>query len=115
MNRRYDYVGPAEIRDDVRPDNGGRPITSLDDLAAWLNGQRQAEREDPFTFVIDVDETLRVAPQRSEHVACAGGGPVLSAGEILRPSADRPLPRTLSPFRVGFDARPRAGRGGDEG
>jgi hypothetical protein len=25
---------------------------------------------------------LRLAPQRSEHVACAGGGPVLSAGEI---------------------------------
>jgi hypothetical protein len=25
---------------------------------------------------------LRLAPRRSEHVACAGGGPVLSAGEI---------------------------------
>lgn len=24
----------------------------------------------------------------------------------LRPSADRPMPRTLSPFRLGFDARP---------
>ncbi|WP_207929104.1 cytochrome P450 [Actinomadura sp. 6K520] len=33
----------------------------------------------------------------------------------LRPSADRPLPRTLSPFRLGFDARPRDTRGGDEG
>ncbi|MFD0688077.1 cytochrome P450 [Actinomadura fibrosa] len=28
----------------------------------------------------------------------------------LRPSADRPLPRTLSPFRLGFDARPRTDR-----
>jgi cytochrome P450 len=31
----------------------------------------------------------------------------------LRPSPDRPLPRTLSPFRLGFDARPRPARGGD--
>lgn len=82
MNRRYEYVGPAEIRDHVRSDIGGRPITSLDDLAAWLNEQGRAEREDPFTFVIDVNGTLRVAPQRSEHVACAGGDAVLSAGEI---------------------------------
>lgn len=82
MNRRYDYVGPAEIRDAVRPNSGGRPITSPDDLAAWMNEQEQAERENPFTFVIDISGTLRVAPQRSEHVACAGGAPVLSAGEI---------------------------------
>ena len=34
------------------------------------------------TFVIDGDGLLRVADRRSEHVACAGGEPVRSAGEI---------------------------------
>jgi hypothetical protein len=32
--------------------------------------------------VIDLVGMLRLAPRRSEHVACAGGAPVLSAGEI---------------------------------
>jgi hypothetical protein len=40
VNRRYDYVGPAEIRGELRSSSGGRPV------------------------------------------ACAGGDPVLSAGEI---------------------------------
>ncbi|MEU6730442.1 hypothetical protein ABZ917_42625 [Nonomuraea wenchangensis] len=29
-----------------------------------------------------MDGVLLLAPRRSEHVACAGGRPVLSAGEI---------------------------------
>jgi hypothetical protein len=34
------------------------------------------------TFVVDRGGTLRLAPRRSEHVACAGGQPVLAAGEL---------------------------------
>lgn len=78
----YNYVGPAEILDQVRPGRHGRAITSHDDLAAWLEEQNEHEREEPFTFIVDLNRTLRLAPQRSEHVACAGGNPVLSAGEI---------------------------------
>lgn len=37
---------------------------------------------EPFTFAIGVDGVLLLAPRRSEHVACTGGGVVLSAGEI---------------------------------
>ena len=33
------------------------------------------------TFVVDESGTLRVADRHGEHVACAGGQPVLSAGE----------------------------------
>lgn len=80
--QRYNYVGPAEILDQVQPGSRGRAITSHDDLAAWLEEQTEHEREEPFTFIIELNETLRLAPQRSEHVACAGGDPVLSAGEI---------------------------------
>ncbi|MDF5756270.1 hypothetical protein [Spongiactinospora sp. TRM90649] len=48
----------------------------------WMTGQAANERDEPFTFVIDLHGVLRLAPRRSEHVACAGGDPVLSAGEI---------------------------------
>jgi hypothetical protein len=41
-----------------------------------------AELAEPFTFVVGQDGVLRLAPRRSEHVACADGEPVLSAGEI---------------------------------
>ncbi|MEO3787382.1 hypothetical protein ABGB12_28990 [Actinocorallia sp. B10E7] len=82
MNRHYHYVGPAEIREQVRPGSRGFLITSRDDLDAWLKVQAEEEREDPFTFVIDVRGMLLLAPRRSEHVACAGGDPVLGAGEI---------------------------------
>lgn len=44
-----------------------------------LLGQGAGE---PFTFVVGADGVLRVAARRSEHVACAGGSPVLAAGEI---------------------------------
>ena len=80
--RHYRYVGPAEIRDTVQPGSGGQAITSHDELTAWLAAHAEQDREEPFTFVIDLAGTLRLAPRRSEHVACAGGEPVLSAGEI---------------------------------
>lgn len=82
VNRRYLYVGPAEIRDQMRAGSLGHVISDQNDLADWLREQAAEEREEPFTFVIDVNGRLRLAPQRSEHVACAGGDPVLSAGEI---------------------------------
>jgi hypothetical protein len=80
--RRYRYVGPAEIRAAIRPGSGGHAISSPEDLAAWLTRRGEDEQAEPFTFVVDLGGVLRVAPRRSEHVACAGGEPVLSAGEI---------------------------------
>ncbi|TDD67469.1 hypothetical protein E1293_37985 [Actinomadura darangshiensis] len=80
--REYRYVGPADIFDQARPDRRGHPITSHDDLSAWLTRQTAQDPEEPFTYVIDLAGTLRLAPQRSEHVACAGREPVLGAGEI---------------------------------
>src|SRR5512139_1848266 len=79
---RYRYVGPAEILAVVRPGCAGLPIRSSGELSGWLLSRDTGERTEPFTFVIDLAGVLRLAPQRSEHVACAGGEPVLSAGEI---------------------------------
>ncbi|MBL7631512.1 TFIIB-type zinc ribbon-containing protein [Frankia nepalensis] len=78
----YRYVGPAEVRASAAHGAAGRVIRSRGDLEAWLTSSEGAEAREPFTFVIGVDGVLRLAPRRSEHVACAGGGQVLSAGEI---------------------------------
>lgn len=86
--RRYRYVGPDEILMQIWSDGRGHPITSSGDLNAWLARQDGREREEPFTFVIDETTTLRLAPRRSEHVVCAGGRPVLSAGEITFAQSD---------------------------
>ncbi|MEU4149133.1 hypothetical protein [Streptomyces sp. NPDC026659] len=80
--RGYRYVGPAELRAAVRPGSEGRRIGSAADFGAWAAEQSTAELAEPFTFVVGMDGALRLAPRRSEHVACAGGDPVLGAGEI---------------------------------
>jgi hypothetical protein len=80
--RDYRYVGPVDVREAVQPGSGGQAIVSPEGLAAWLATRGTDEREEPFTFVVDLAGTLRLAPQRSEHVACADSEPVLSAGEI---------------------------------
>jgi hypothetical protein len=75
-------VGPADLRDAVRPGSGGCPIRSAASFERWVAGRSAAELAEPFTFVVDMDGVLRLAPRQSEHVACAGGGRVLGAGEI---------------------------------
>ncbi|MFB6640789.1 hypothetical protein ACFCYF_26450 [Streptomyces chartreusis] len=80
--RSYRYVGPAELKAAVRPDSGGCRISSAAEFGDWIAGRSAAELTEPFTFVVGADGALRLAPRRSEHVACAGGAMVLSAGEI---------------------------------
>ena len=78
----FSYVGPAEIADLVLPGAGGQRISSASEFGAWVSARTAQELADPFTFVVDVEGVLRLAPRRSEHVACAGGEAVLAAGEM---------------------------------
>src|SRR3954454_20029905 len=83
--RLYRYVGPEAIRSRSASAPGGRPIPSREDLRAWLDGQDQSGSVGHVaaTFVIDPEGVLRLADRRSEQVACAGGGPGLSGGEMF--------------------------------
>lgn len=76
-DRRYRYVGPAELR--------GPAVDAVDApaaLAGWLTARDRDELREPVTFVVGLDGGLRLAPRRSEHVALAGGAEVLAAGEM---------------------------------
>jgi hypothetical protein len=78
--RRYRYIGPVELRS--LPGTESVAVGTVADLDRWLAAQSRSEVGEPFTFVVTGDGSLRLAPRRSEHVACAGGRDVLAAGEI---------------------------------
>jgi hypothetical protein len=86
VRRIYHYVGPAEIKARVVRGARGYRISSLQELLAWARTAGPEPRCDDLvaaTFVIDDQGDLLLADRHSEHVACAGGGPVLSAGEMF--------------------------------
>src|SRR5262245_40202154 len=83
--RVYRYVGPAAIRD-RSVGRAGTPIDSSAAVRAWIAEATPDPLPNdliPATFVVTPDGVLRIAHRRSEHVACAGGQDVLSAGEVF--------------------------------
>lgn len=101
--RSYRYVGPVELKAAVRPGDGGCRIASAADFGGWIVAQSVVELAEPFTFVVGMDGVLRLAPRRSEHVACAGGGTVLGAGEIsFMREADRWIVNEVSNQSTGY-------------
>lgn len=103
--RRYRYVGPVGLKAAVRPGSGGCRIGSAADFETWVGERSVAELAEPFTFVVGTDGVLRLAPRRSEHVACAGGAMVLSAGEIrFTREADRWTVGEVSNHSTGYCA-----------
>ncbi|WP_406359250.1 hypothetical protein OHB56_32305 [Streptomyces sp. NBC_01635] len=101
--RSYRYVGPVELKTAVRPGSGGCRISSAAEFGNWAAGRSAAELAEPFTFVVSTDGVLRLAPRRSEHVACADAEMVLSAGEIeFVREADRWAVREVSNQSTGY-------------
>jgi hypothetical protein len=86
MTRPYHYVGPPAIKARVAAGPTGTRIASAAVLLAWVRDTDQCPGPDGLvaaTFVIETNGALLLAERRSEHVACAGGTPVLSAGEMF--------------------------------
>lgn len=86
MSRRiYPYVGSSEIVRNLPNQSHRVQVTKSDDVMAWINStNQQPEYDDLYfvTFIVDLDGDLWINDRRSEHVLCAKGDPVLSAGEI---------------------------------
>jgi hypothetical protein len=80
----YRYVGPTEIAARVRAGQQGTIVRSPQDVRDWAQETRQDRPAGCViaTYVVDQRGLLLIADRRSEHVACAGGQPVQSAGEI---------------------------------
>jgi hypothetical protein len=94
-SRSYRYVGPEHVRAAAASSPPGIEIRSRADLEGWLDAHA-ADRDGaviPATFVVSLEGALRLASRRSEHVACAGGSPVLGAGEMF--FRRRPTPRVI--------------------
>jgi hypothetical protein len=71
--RRYRYVGPEHLLKDTFVE--GKAIRRSEDLIPLLEAGT-------MTFIVSTDGTLRVADRHTEHVSCAKGQDVLSAGEL---------------------------------
>jgi hypothetical protein len=76
------YVGPDSLRAALSVHESGARMTSPAALSAWLDDNPDA-LTCGATFVVSLAGALVLADRHSEHVACAGGADVLSAGEIV--------------------------------
>ncbi len=79
----YPYVGPPQLAKHANSDTPRLHVDHAETLAKWLIEQPDMSVEDSLTvtFVI-LPDGLWIADRHSEHIACARGGPVHSAGEM---------------------------------
>jgi hypothetical protein len=94
MPRPYRYVGPQDILNRAARAAPGEKIEAAHVLEGWLSRTGQElnpEGQFVVTFVVDHQGSLRVADRGSEHVACAAGETVLSAGEAFLVPTDTGL------------------------
>ena len=80
----YRHLHPEKIQ--AHPENSTRAqITAAQDVIQWMQQMRQRPDNDhtvTATFIVDLEGVFWIADRRSEHLACAQGHDVLSAGEI---------------------------------
>lgn len=81
MDRIHHYIGPDELR---QLSSERHSVTRSSDVLDWIARTKQTLEHGSVTatFIVDTGGQLWVADRRSEHVACAAGQPVLSAGEM---------------------------------
>ena len=80
--KQYLYIGPKHILDRVAKAYEGLRINTEADIINWIKEHYPKAQMLTVTFVIDQEKNLRIADRHSEHVQCAFGQPVLSAGEM---------------------------------
>lgn len=83
--RLYRYIGPSDIGARAGIHSTGTRVTTPAHLAKWIVATHQladAEGRIVATFVVTAEGILLLADRASEHVQCAGGQPVRSAGEM---------------------------------
>lgn len=81
MDKLYHYIGPPELR---VSSSERHHIQGPQDVRGWMSRTEQRPQNGVVvaTFVVNAAGQLWVADRHSEHVSCAAGQPVLSAGEM---------------------------------
>jgi hypothetical protein len=108
--RLYRYVGPKSIADRVAAAPAGVPVRCAQDVAAWArdSGQYLVGGCVTATFVVDAVGQLLIADRCSDHVACAGGRPVRSAGEMTFALGHEVVVVEVSNQSVGYCPEPES-------
>ena len=83
--KKYRYVGPKEIEKYGQSDIVRICLESSDSVLSWI--QQTGQQEDmngeiTATYIVDTTGKIWITDRHYEHVACARGVQVLSAGEI---------------------------------
>ena len=84
-SKHYPFVGPDSLRHLAGIASERHALQSEAGLRAWVTGSGVRLRRGAqitFTFVLLPPEQLFLADRRSEHISCARGHAVLSAGEM---------------------------------
>lgn len=102
----YHYVGSSSIRASASLDTPRHSVSDATSIVTWAAqhlGFTSRDHQITFTYVVQPPSQLYLADRRSEHVACARGGAVLTAGEITfeRDGSDLLLTET-SNLSTGF-------------
>lgn len=81
MNKLYHYIGPPELRTSI---SERHPIQKQQEVRDWVIQTKQRPEHGLIvaTFIVNAEGQLWIADRHSEHIACAAGEPVLSAGEM---------------------------------
>ncbi len=90
----YPYVGNASLRDNLPPTSHRYHVMQSKALLQWLKETKQPNNIDnslTVTFIIDFGNKLWINDRHSEHVLCANGEDVLSAGEMTFDVANTPV------------------------
>jgi hypothetical protein len=105
----YRYIGPADVLARSRGQAPGAVILDRDALRTWLRSTGVTRGSVTCTFVIDESALLRLADRHCEHVACSGGTPVRSAGEItFRRAGETIEVDAVSNLSTGFCPEPES-------
>lgn len=85
MERKYRYVGSKTLLALLDQPVQRTHVRQPADVLNWIKETQQPLERDKTitaTFIVDLEHRLWISYQRSEHVVCARGQDVLSAGEI---------------------------------
>lgn len=83
-SKKYKYIGPEEQRELISAESAGHRVKETKDILNWIydTDQHVDNHEVIATYVVLKDKYLYIADRHEEHVVCAQGKDVLSAGEI---------------------------------